>query len=49
MNIIKKAAALTALALSINTAFAAETPYIEHQTQGFLNALAAGAANRWSS
>ncbi len=42
MNIIKKATALTVLALSINTAFAAETPYIEHQTQGFLNALAAG-------
>ena len=40
MNIIKKTAALTVLALSINTAFAAETPYIEHQTQGFLNALA---------
>jgi acetyl esterase/lipase len=42
MNIIKKAAALTALALSINTAFAADTTYVEHQTQGFLNALAAG-------
>ncbi|WP_349971405.1 alpha/beta hydrolase [Pseudomonas caspiana] len=42
MNMLKKATALTVLALSINTAFAAETPYIEHNTQAFLNALAAG-------
>ncbi|WP_341522613.1 alpha/beta hydrolase [Pseudomonas sp. G.S.17] len=42
MNFIQKAASLTVLALSINTAFAAESTYVEHQTQGFLNALAAG-------
>ena len=49
MNFIQKAASLTVLALSINTAFAAESTYVEHQTQGFLNALAAGGGSRLSS
>ncbi|HEX8592000.1 MAG TPA: alpha/beta hydrolase [Pseudomonas sp.] len=42
MNFIQKAATLSVLALSISTAFAAESTYVEHHTQGFLNALAAG-------
>jgi acetyl esterase/lipase len=42
MNNVKKALTATLLALSISTAFAAETAVPEHQTQGFLNALAAG-------
>ncbi|HXR02152.1 MAG TPA: alpha/beta hydrolase, partial [Pseudomonas sp.] len=42
MNRIKKALTVTLLALSIGNAFAAETAVPEHQTQAFLNALAAG-------
>jgi acetyl esterase/lipase len=39
---VKTALTATLLALSISTAFAAENAVPEHQTQGFLNALAAG-------
>ncbi|WP_311968864.1 alpha/beta hydrolase [Pseudomonas baltica] len=42
MNIIQKAFAASLLALSVGTAFAADDLTPEHQTQGFLNALAAG-------
>lgn len=47
--IIKKTLTATLLALSIGNAFAAETSAVEHNTQAFLNALAAGVANHWSS
>ncbi|KIQ06375.1 MULTISPECIES: alpha/beta hydrolase [Pseudomonas] len=39
---LTKVFASAALALSIGHAFAAESPAVEQQTQGFLNALAAG-------
>lgn len=42
MNLVQKAFTATLLALSIGTAFAADDLAPEHQTQGFLNALAAG-------
>ena len=43
MNLFKKAATVTVLALAINSAFAATpTTQVEHQTQAFLNALNAG-------
>lgn len=42
MNTLNKALTATLLALSIGSAFAAETAVPEHQTQAFLNALAAG-------
>jgi acetyl esterase len=42
MNTLTKALTATLLALSVSQAFAAETAVPEHQTQAFLNALAAG-------
>jgi acetyl esterase len=43
MNIFKKAATVTVLALAINSAFASTpTTQVEHQTQVFLNALNSG-------
>jgi hypothetical protein len=42
MNIVKKTLTASLLALSIGNAFAAETSGVEHNTQAFLNALAAG-------
>lgn len=42
MNTFKKTLTATLLALSIGNAYAAETEVPEHQTQAFLNALAAG-------
>ena len=42
MNTVKKTLTATLLALSIGSAYAAETAVPEHQTQAFLNALAAG-------
>jgi acetyl esterase len=42
MNTLSKTLTATLLALSIGNAFAAETAVPEHQTQAFLNALAAG-------
>lgn len=42
MNTVKKTLTATLLALSIGSAYAAETAEPEHQTQAFLNALAAG-------
>lgn len=42
MSTLNKALTATLLALSIGSAFAAETAVPEHQTQAFLNALAAG-------
>ncbi|MDH0746203.1 alpha/beta hydrolase [Pseudomonas sp. GD03842] len=42
MKTLKKTLAATLLALSASSAFAAETAVPEHQTQAFLNALAAG-------
>ncbi len=43
MNIARKAATVTVLALSINPAFAsAATTQVEHHAQAFLNALNAG-------
>ncbi|PTS99515.1 alpha/beta hydrolase, partial [Pseudomonas sp. HMWF006] len=42
MNIVKKTLTASLLALSIGNAFAAESSGVEHNTQAFLNALAAG-------
>ena len=42
MNTLQKALATSLLALSVNSAFAAGSPGVEHQTQAFLDALAAG-------
>jgi acetyl esterase/lipase len=42
MNIMQKAITVSLLALSVGTAFAADEVAPEHQTQAFLNALAAG-------
>ncbi|MCF7534905.1 alpha/beta hydrolase [Pseudomonas petrae] len=42
MNTLTKTLTATLLALSVSQAFAAETAVPEHQTQAFLNALAAG-------
>ena len=42
MNTLPKVLTAAFLALSINSAFAAETGVAEHRTQNFLNALAAG-------
>ena len=42
MNSVQKALTLSLLALSVNTAFAAGSPGVEHNTQAFLEALAAG-------
>ncbi len=42
MNTFKQALTATLLALSIGSAYAADNAVPEHQTQGFLNALAAG-------
>lgn len=46
---IKKTLATSLLALSIGNAFAAESTGVEHTTQAFLDALAAGVANRSSN
>ncbi|GFM54351.1 alpha/beta hydrolase [Pseudomonas capsici] len=42
MNTLQKALTTTLLALSVNSAFAAGSPGVEHNTQAFLEALAAG-------
>ncbi|RLU11648.1 alpha/beta hydrolase, partial [Pseudomonas prosekii] len=42
MNLVKKTLAASLLALSIGNAFAAGSPGVEHNTQAFLEALAAG-------
>ncbi|WP_421547068.1 alpha/beta hydrolase [Pseudomonas sp. QD4] len=42
MNTLQKVLATSLLALSVNSAFAAGSPGVEHQTQAFLDALAAG-------
>jgi len=42
MNIVKKTLAASLLALSVSSAFAAGSPGVEHNTQAFLDALAAG-------
>jgi acetyl esterase/lipase len=42
MNTFQKALTASLLALSINSAFAAGSPGVEHNTQAFLEALAAG-------
>ncbi|MET1069611.1 MAG: alpha/beta hydrolase [Pseudomonas prosekii] len=42
MNLVKKTLAASFLALSIGNAFAAGSPGVEHNTQAFLEALAAG-------
>lgn len=42
MNIVKKTLTASLLALSIGNAFAAGSPGVEHNTQAFLEALAAG-------
>ncbi|RMQ45414.1 Esterase/lipase [Pseudomonas cichorii] len=42
MNTVQKALTTTLLALSVNSAFAAGSPGVEHNTQAFLEALAAG-------
>ncbi|GFM88117.1 lipase [Pseudomonas cichorii] len=42
MNTLQKALTTTLLALSVNNAFAAGSPGVEHNTQAFLEALAAG-------
>ena len=42
MNTLQKVLATSLLALSVNNAFAAGSPGVEHQTQAFLDALAAG-------
>ncbi|OOV94665.1 alpha/beta hydrolase [Pseudomonas sp. MF4836] len=42
MNTLQKVLATSLLALSVNSAFAADSPGVEHQTQAFLDALAAG-------
>lgn len=42
MNIVKKTIAASLLALSVSSAFAAGSPGVEHNTQAFLDALAAG-------
>ena len=42
MNSVQKALTLSLLALSVNTTFAAGSPGVEHNTQAFLEALAAG-------
>ena len=43
---IKKTLAASLLALSIGNAFAAESTGVEHNTQAFLDALAAGTDDR---
>ncbi|MCV4261581.1 alpha/beta hydrolase [Pseudomonas capsici] len=42
MNTLQKTLTTTLLALSVNSAFAAGSPGVEHNTQAFLEALAAG-------
>ena len=42
MNLVKKNLTASLLALSIGNAFAAGSPGVEHNTQAFLEALAAG-------
>ena len=42
MNTFQKALTVSLLALSVNSAFAAGSPGVEHNTQAFLEALAAG-------
>lgn len=42
MNTLQKVLATSLLALSVSNAFAAGSPGVEHQTQAFLDALAAG-------
>ncbi|MBX8509785.1 alpha/beta hydrolase [Pseudomonas cichorii] len=42
MNTLQKALTTSLLALSVNSAFAAGSPGVEHNTQAFLEALAAG-------
>lgn len=42
MNTLQKVLATSLLALSVNSAFAAGSPGVEHRTQAFLDALAAG-------
>ena len=42
MNTLQKALTVSLLALSVNSAFAAGSPGVEHNTQAFLEALAAG-------
>ncbi|WP_419735836.1 alpha/beta hydrolase [Pseudomonas sp. COR18] len=42
MNIVQKTLTTTLLALSVGQAFAAGSPGVEHNTQAFLDALAAG-------
>lgn len=42
MNTLQKALTASLLALSVNSAFAAGSPGVEHNTQAFLEALAAG-------
>ena len=42
MNILHKTLAISLLALSIDNAIAAGSPGVEHNTQAFLEALAAG-------
>ncbi|EPL06666.1 alpha/beta hydrolase [Pseudomonas sp. CF161] len=42
MNTLQKVLATSLLALSVNNAFAAGSPGVEHQTQAFLDTLAAG-------
>ncbi|MBX8495638.1 alpha/beta hydrolase [Pseudomonas cichorii] len=42
MNTLQKALTTTLLALSVSSAFAAGSPGVEHNTQAFLEALAAG-------
>src|ERR1051325_8896784 len=42
MNIVTKTLAASLLALSVSSAFAAGSPGVEHNTQAFLDALAAG-------
>ena len=39
---IKQGLSIAVLALAVNSAFAAGSPGVERNTQGFLNALAAG-------